>query len=440
MADKGNTKRQHLFGSERANNKKLKVILGEGTSLLGTEQQNNSKSSLFASIFGSERGNDTRTASRSSTSTSTGDIFGASKTDQLNKLTQERQAQHRCVLDKLQLQQQEQEPNNAEPKFILKARQDRTEATQTLVRSLTLAIPKEFGKIIQDADAFRGTSRLFVSHAEHSFHSSGVLILQKDGNIFSKKLLKTLRQNATTIEQDVCQRLDQVGKPWQVTTAEEAGSAASRQLEQDHCFQYQEVASRCLGRLDIRHRMDQPPFNAPDVVANPLLMPLIHALLGPQAKLVYAGLILSFPESADQPWHQDGAALFDGAPSVVGDLPPYALNVFVPLEPVTEALGPTEFWVGSHKESACRQIMTKLQTQQAGKNQSTNTDIIGPLLQTGDVLIYDYRMCHRGARNLSQKVRPMLYLMYARPWFYEHLNFGSERLFPKPDNNNNNKK
>jgi hypothetical protein len=430
MADKGNTKRQPLFGSERANNKKLKVILGEGTSLLGTEQQNNSKRSLVASIFGSERGNDTLTASRSSTSTSTGDIFGASKTDQLNKLTQERQAQHR-------LQHQEQEPNNAEPKFILKARQDRTEATQTLVRSLTLAIPKEFGKIIQEPDAFRGTSRLFVSHAEHSFHGAGVLILQKGGNIFSKKLLKTLRHNATAIEQDVCQRLDQVGKPWQVTTEEEAGSAASRLLEQDHCFQYQEVASRCLGRLDIRHRMDQPPFNAPDVVANPLLMPLIHALLGPQAKLVYAGLILSFPESADQPWHQDGAALFDGAPSVVGDLPPYALNVFVPLEPVTEALGPTEFWVGSHKESACRQIMTQLQ---AGKDQSTNTNIIGPLLRTGDVLIYDYRMCHRGARNLSQKVRPMLYLMYARPWFYEHLNFGTERLFPNPNNNNNNKK
>jgi hypothetical protein len=163
-----------------------------------------------------------------------------------------------------------------------------------------------------------------------------------------------------------------VGKPWQVTTAE-AGLAASRQLKQDQCFQYQEVASRCLGRLDIRHRMDQPPFNAPDVVANPLLMPLIHALLGPQAKLVHAGLILSSPESADQPWHQDGAALFDGFPSVVGDLPLYALNVFVPLEPVTEALGPTGFWVGSHKESACRQIMTKLQ---AGKDQSTNTDII----------------------------------------------------------------
>jgi hypothetical protein len=59
--------------------------------------------------------------------------------------------------------------------------------------------------------------------------------------------------------------------------------------------------------------MDQPPFKALGAVVNPLLMLLIHALLGPQAKLVYAGLILSFPESANQPCHQDGAALFDGS-------------------------------------------------------------------------------------------------------------------------------
>jgi ectoine hydroxylase-related dioxygenase (phytanoyl-CoA dioxygenase family) len=153
-------------------------------------------------------------------------------------------------------------------------------------------------------------------------------------------------------------------------------------------------------------------------------MPLIHSLLGPQAKLVYAGLILSFPNSADQPWHQDGEALFGGVD--VGELPPYALNVFVPLESVTPELGPTEFWVGSHTESTCREVMEQLQT-----GNDTNDNIISPLLQKGDVLIYDYRICHRGTRNLSTtEVRPMLYLMYARPWFHEHLNFGTDRLFP----------
>ena len=57
------------------------------------------------------------------------------------------------------------------------------------------------------------------------------------------------------------------------------------------------------------------------------------------------------------------------------------------------------------------------------------------IVRQGDALIYDYRICHRGTTNLSlTKTRTMLYLMYARPWFKEHLNFGTEHLFdPKPD-------
>lgn len=55
---------------------------------------------------------------------------------------------------------------------------------------------------------------------------------------------------------------------------------------------------------------------------------------------------------------------------------------------------------------------------------------IAPILRQGEALIYDYRVCHRGTRNLSAtKTRTMLYLMYARPWFKEHLNFGKESLF-----------
>ena len=62
---------------------------------------------------------------------------------------------------------------------------------------------------------------------------------------------------------------------------------------------------------------------------------------------------------------------------------------------------------------------------------------IAPLLKKGDALIYDYRVCHRGTANLSKdkSTRIMLYLMYARPWFREHLNFGTEKLFPTSGTN-----
>ncbi len=104
--------------------------------------------------------------------------------------------------------------------------------------------------------------------------------------------------------------------------------------------------TRCLGRLDIQYKMDQEPFNQPKVISNEFPLPIIHSLLGKDAKLIYAGLILSFPNSADQPWHQDGTSLFDDVEFPIetsSHLPPYALNIFVPLDDVIAEVGPTEF-------------------------------------------------------------------------------------------------
>merc|ERR1711971_929704 len=81
--------------------------------------------------------------------------------------------------------------------------------------------------------------------------------------------------------------------------------------------------------------------------------------------------------------------------------------------------------------------------------------VVSAVLKRGDVLLYDYRICHRGTSNLSISgsssvaaatdddvddrcdddgnnkgiLRKVLYLMYARPWFREHLNFGKTSLF-----------
>lgn len=179
-------------------------------------------------------------------------------------------------------------------------------------------------------------------------------------------------------------------------------------------------------------------------------MPLIYSVLGESAKLVYAGLILSFPGSAKQPWHQDGHPLFPellDAEEPLADLPPYALNVFIPLTPIESALGPTEFWVASHKESSLKRVQQVLASQPNNDNDDddddeifpslTNDDaptgVVAPTLNKGDILIYDYRICHRGTENVSTTaVRPMLYLMYARPWFAEHVNFGSTELMESP--------
>jgi ectoine hydroxylase-related dioxygenase (phytanoyl-CoA dioxygenase family) len=151
--------------------------------------------------------------------------------------------------------------------------------------------------------------------------------------------------------------------------------------------------------------------------------------------LVYVGLILSFPGSEDQPWHQDGMPLFSEDDFDSSDLPPYALNIFLPLtdQDMSVEVGPTEFIPGSH-------IMTEQQAMSIveGSEQTGPLTVVSPVVRSGDALIYDYRVCHRGTSNLTHvcdqgKVRKILYLMYARPWFKEHLNFGTENLFDQHD-------
>ena len=48
-----------------------------------------------------------------------------------------------------------------------------------------------------------------------------------------------------------------------------AHSAAARSIEASHSFKFEEVASRCLGRLDIRHGMQSAPFSDGLLTHNP---------------------------------------------------------------------------------------------------------------------------------------------------------------------------
>ena len=369
-----------------------------------------STSSLFTSIFGEETGLSGKDTPK--------DVFSSSTRWQ--ELAQERLSQNQQKLKKNQESglASKVESDATKSKMVLKARKVLADSKTQVVASITAHVPNYTPTTDEELEF--GEKRMFIGRCDATFRQNGVLILK---SLIARKVVKKLQRKATSIESTLSRRLDKEGKLWR-TKADSTKSAFSLKLEQEHAFRYHEVASRCFGRLDSRYLMDKPPFNHEEVVNNPWLKPLIHSLLGQDAKLVYTGLILSYPDSADQPWHQDGEALFGDAP--VSDLPPYALNVFMPLRDISIELGPTEFWVGSHKESICRDIMRTLQSD----TNASSDQIIGPLLQKGDVLIYDYRICHRGTRNLcTEEIRPMLYLMYARPWFHEHLNFGVDRLF-----------
>jgi hypothetical protein len=160
------------------------------------------------------------------------------------------------------------------------------------------------------------------------------------------------------------------------------------------CFE--EVAVRCRGRMDVRYYGEDCENNKQNaniksssntekkqrMPSLPLIDDLASSVLhGAEApNLVYAGWIFSFPGSADQPWHQDGSPLFEKG---TGSLPSYALNVFCGLhqENLLE-LGPTEFVVGSH----CMEPDVAM--NEVGS-------AVSAVLGMGDILLYDYRICHR---------------------------------------------
>lgn len=313
-------------------------------------------------------------------------------------------------------------------------------------------------------------------------------------SIIPPDLMYELAAAAREIELELCERLDEKGVKWRAleegtrllsvgdtkeggsallvdaipedemkmpsreTTAQEEEERRKRteigdNAENETSFRYHEVASRCIGRIDSRYRMDQHPFNDPRVTSNSVLLPIIRHMLGGEngnAELVYAGLIFSFPGSQCQPWHQDGEPLFPEEDLL--DVPPYAFNVFIPLDDVDEEVGPTEFIPGTLLSDRAQEIneelvqwaMIESKWSGAGDHKASMRMVLGaeedewnsknkvvaPLLRRGDAMIYDYRTCHRGTENLSQtKTRTMLYLMYARPWLKEHLNFGKEKLF-----------
>ena len=258
---------------------------------------------------------------------------------------------------------------------------------------------------------------------------NGVAIVSSNA-LFSCTLLDALNERSNQIEQEVCRRLDEVGRKWRATSDDasidtKSACLTSVEEEEENCFRYQEVASRCLGRLDVRRGANNYPFNQAGVIDNPKIMNVVKDLLGDDARLVYCGLIFSMPNSADQPWHQDGSPLF---PQSIGiDFPVYALNVFIPMHDIIEDVGPPEFFPGSHMSKRATEI-----NQDVEKAAKCPNAVIGPNLKRGQVLIYDYRVCHRGTSNLStSQMKSMLYLMYARPWFLEHLNFGDDCLFEK---------
>jgi len=159
-------------------------------------------------------------------------------------------------------------------------------------------------------------------------------------------------------------------------------------------------------------------FNSPQLYANAFLLPVLKLVLGEELILGGFGSVVSLPGAAEQHAHRDHPNIYELTETEATEawvdmlLPPYALNLIVPLVPLDAVNGTTRLWPGSH-------LVVKSRTQQMPS--------VDPAADPGDCLLVDYRLLHGGTANCSQSPRPILYNLYCRAWFRDSRNFRKQR-------------
>jgi Phytanoyl-CoA dioxygenase (PhyH) len=155
-------------------------------------------------------------------------------------------------------------------------------------------------------------------------------------------------------------------------------------------------------------------FGEPQVFANALLIRFLAPVLGRDLHLNSFTAVISHPGAPQQRVHRDYPHLFF-EPGVGPSLLAHAVNVVVPLIDVDMATGPTGVWLGSHR------------VQDLAVDPRAIT--VCPL-RRGDCIVLDYRTLHAGLPNRGSRARPIVYMVYARPWFFDHANHVNRRRIP----------
>lgn len=150
----------------------------------------------------------------------------------------------------------------------------------------------------------------------------------------------------------------------------------------------------------------EPPFNAEDLYANPILLSLMRAFLGEDCILGGLGAIVSLPGAPEQHIHSDFEPLFREQPFLGGVHAPYAITVAIPLVDIDPVNGPTKIWSGTHRA---------IEIDKAKIDELYERHLL--FGSKGCCYFWDYRTYHAGGSNHSDTLRPLLYLSYTRHWF-----------------------
>jgi len=190
---------------------------------------------------------------------------------------------------------------------------------------------------------------------------------------------------------------------------------------------YHELVQRSPGRFDVPLReQDLRPIwgeqgsTAPDVP----WLGLVRAVLGPDARPSFCGVVFSRPGSPAQQWH------IDSPHESAEARPAHAVNVLLALADIPLVAGPTEVARGTHlltnhlqrpwldRDTLVYQSesdVTPALLRQAGQGGDALEQPGVQAMAAGDVLVFDDRILHRGLANDSDHERWVAYFSYLRP-------------------------
>ena len=165
----------------------------------------------------------------------------------------------------------------------------------------------------------------------------------------------------------------------------------------------------------------KPPFDEPQLWANPILSAVLCVCLEAGFVLDACNVVVALPGAPAQALHRDNALPY-GYDEVSVKMPPFAITLAIPLIDLSDETGMTELYEGSHRQL--------LPTTAFSQGQA-----VRPSLRMGDAYFMDYRLVHGGTANSSAVRRPILYLIYTRPWYidsHNHLREGVPALLIDP--------
>lgn len=143
-------------------------------------------------------------------------------------------------------------------------------------------------------------------------------------------------------------------------------------------------------------------------------------------RLSPVGGIVTLSGCGDQAIHADTPHLFEHIP----DLPAHYINVFAPGTKRSEKVGGTAFVHGSHN--------LEFTAKYCGSNEGYNKVypyLVRPILDLGDVVLFDCRILHFGMSNASDSSieRVLLYTNTTQAWFHDPKNWDDRRpVFDEP--------